>query len=65
MGTSLTIKRENGNIPKTLPGEDHITGLVVYLASAEIPEAFKTEHVHALSTIEAAEAVGITGDAVK
>ena len=63
MGTSLTIKRENGNVPKSLPGEDHITGLVVYLAAADIPAAFKAERVQALSTIDAAEAAGITADA--
>ena len=59
MGTSLIIERQNGNVPKSLPGEDHITGLVVYLAAADIPAAFKTERVQALSTIDAAEAAGI------
>ena len=63
MGTSLAIKRENGNVPKSLPGEDHITGLVVYLAAADIPATFKAERVQALSTIDAAEAAGITADA--
>lgn len=63
MGTSLTIQRQNGNVPKTLPGEDHITGLVVYLAAADIPESFKTERVQALSTIDTAEGAGITADA--
>lgn len=63
MGTSLKILRENGNVPKSLPGEDHITGLVFYMAAADIPDAFKTERVQALSTIDAAEAAGITADA--
>lgn len=63
MSTSLKIERQNGNVPKSLAGEDHITGLVVYLASTEIPESFKTEHVQPLSTIDAAEAAGITSDA--
>lgn len=63
MGTSLKILRENGNVPKSLPGEDHITGLVFYMAAADIPDAFKIERVQALSTIDAAEAVGITADA--
>ena len=63
MGTSLTIQRENGNVPKTLPGEDHVTGIVVYLTAGEIPEAFKAERVQALSTIDAAEAAGISADA--
>lgn len=63
MGTSLKILRENGNVPKSLPGEDHITGLVFYMAGADIPEKFKTERVQALSTIDAAEGAGITADA--
>lgn len=63
MATSLTIQRQNGNVPKSLPGEDHVTGIVAYLAAAEIPAAFKTERVQALSTIDAAEAAGITEDA--
>lgn len=63
MSTSLTIKRENGNVPKTLAGEDHITGFIAYLAASELPESFKTEHVQALSTIDKAEEAGITSDA--
>ena len=59
MGTSLTIERQNGNIPKSLPGEDHITGLVFYMAAADIPTSFRTERVQPLSTIDAAEAAGI------
>lgn len=59
MSTSLSINRQNGNVPKSLPGEDHITGLIIYMAAAEIPAAFKTERIQALSTIEAAEAAGI------
>ena len=63
MGTSLTIERTTGNVPKSLAGEDHVTGFVAYLASTEVPESFKTERVRPLSTIDAAEAVGITADA--
>ncbi len=63
MATSLKIQRQNGNVPKSLPGEDHVTGFVAYLVAADIPAAFKTEHVQALSTIDAAEAAGITDDA--
>ena len=54
MGTSLKILRENGNVPKRLPGEDHITGFVAYMAAADIPDAFKVERVQPLSTIDAA-----------
>ena len=59
MSTNLTISRQNGNIPKTLAGEDHITGLVIYMAGADIPAGFKDERVQPLSTIESAEAAGI------
>ena len=59
MSTSLSINRQNGNVPKSLPGEDHITGLVIYMAAGDIPASFKTERVQALSTIDAAEAAGI------
>lgn len=59
MSTSLSINRQNGNVPKSLPGEDHITGLVIYMASADIPASFKAERVQPLSTIDAAEAAGI------
>ena len=63
MSTSLTIKRENGNVPKTLAGEDHITGFIAYLAASELPDSFKTEHVQPLSTLDQAEEAGITPDA--
>lgn len=59
MSTSLNIERQNGNVPKSLPGEDHITGLVIYMAAGDIPASFKTERVQPLSTIDAAEAAGI------
>ena len=64
MATSLNIQRQNGNVPKSLPGEDHITGFIAYLPASDIPEVFKTEHVQPLSTIDAAEAAGIKEDAV-
>ena len=63
MSTSLNIIRQNGNVAKTLPGEDHISGFMAYLPAAEVPENFKTDRIQPLSTIEAAEAAGITADA--
>ncbi len=63
MGTSLKVIRENGNVAKSLPGEDHITGLVFYMGASEIPDGFKTERVQALSTLEGAERAGIRADA--
>lgn len=58
----LEIIRENGNVPKSLAGEDHVTGLVYYMAEGEIPTAFKTERVQAISTIDKAERLGITAE---
>lgn len=63
MSTSLNILRQNGNVPKTLPGEDHISGFMAYLPATEVPASFKANRVQPLSTIEAAEAEGITADA--
>lgn len=59
----LEIQRQNGNVPKSLPGEDHVTGLVFYIETSEIPAAFTQEHVQAVSSIDKAEALGITADA--
>lgn len=60
---SLKIERQNGNVPKSLTGEDHVSGFLAYLAEENIPDGFKTEHVQAVSTIEAAERLGITDTA--
>lgn len=59
---SLKIERQNGNVPKSLAGEDHVSGLIAYLAEEEIPEGFKKGHVQAVSTIDTAEALGIKAD---
>lgn len=65
---NLTITRTNGNIVRTLAGEDHISGLVFY--SSTLPEAAAgvagftaTERIHAISSIDIAEKYGITADA--
>lgn len=63
MSTSLNIIRQNGNVPKTLQGEDHISGFMAYLPATEVPASFKAARVQPLSTIEAAEEAGITADA--
>ncbi|MDR3226052.1 MAG: DUF2586 domain-containing protein [Prevotellaceae bacterium] len=56
---NLNIIRTNGNIPKSLPGEDHISGLLIY--SSQLPSGFSdTERIKAVSTIETAENLGIT-----
>lgn len=65
---SLNITRSNGNLTRSLPGKDHISGLVFY--SATLPAAEEgtagftaTERIHAISSIETAEKYGITADA--
>lgn len=63
MATSLTIVRQNGNVPKSQNGQDHVSGFVAYLLEADIPAAFKAEPVPAVSTIDKAEELGITADA--
>ena len=64
----LTINRENGNVPKALEGEDHVSGLVFYTealpTAKEGVDGFSdTERIKAISTIDRAEAMGITADA--
>lgn len=63
MATSLTIVRQNGNVPKSQNGQDYVSGFVAYLLEADIPAAFKAEPVQAVSTIDKAEELGITADA--
>lgn len=65
---NLTINRTNGNIVRSLSGEDHISGLVFY--STTLPTADEgekgfstTERIQAISSIERAEKLGITAKA--
>ena len=60
---SLEIKRQNGNVPKSLPGQDHVSGMIFYVNEADIPDGFKSQPVQAASVIDTAEAFGITSDA--
>lgn len=58
----LSIQRQNGGVPKTLPGEDHISGLMLYGFDA-YPSGFSgIDQFKAISTIEKAEELGITSD---
>ncbi len=64
----LTINRENGNVPKTLEGEDHVTGLIFYTdqlptADEDVEGFTDSERIRAISTIDKAEAMGIRADA--
>lgn len=65
---NLTITRTNGNLVRSLAGEDHISGLVFYSATLPVadggaPEFTTTERIHTISSIETAEKYGITADA--
>lgn len=61
---TLTIKRENGNVTKALTGQDHVSGILVLVKTAdEIPEAFKDAPYVACSSIKTAESLGITSSA--
>lgn len=65
---NLTITRTNGNLVRSLAGEDHISGLVFYsatlpVADGDAPEFTATERIHTISSIETAEKYGITADA--
>ena len=59
----LKFTRTNGNIPKTLAGKDHVSGLLYYVGTGEVPESFATDAVQLVSSIETAEKLGITADA--
>lgn len=59
----LTITRQNGNVPKSLAGYDHVSGMLFYVpASGDIPAGFASQPIQAVSTIDRAEALGIESD---
>lgn len=63
MGNQITIIKGNGGVAKTLPGQDHYSGLLMYLADANLPTGYSTtDRIKQISTIAGAEALGITSD---
>jgi hypothetical protein len=59
----LQFIKGQGGVPKSLPGEDHISGFVMYVPDASLPTGFTvTSRMKPISTIEAAEGLGITAD---
>lgn len=57
---SVTFIKGRGGVPKALAGEDHISGLVMYLADVSLPAGFSTtDRMKSFSTIAAVEAAGI------
>jgi hypothetical protein len=67
----LQFIRGQGEVPKALPGEDHISGFAMFIPEAELlptPESgidgFDTENrIKPISSIETAESYGIKADA--
>lgn len=57
---SLTIQRQDGNVPASLAGLDHVSGIIFYLSQDAIPQTFRTNPVAAVSTIDKAEELGIS-----
>jgi hypothetical protein len=58
---SIKFQRTNGNIPKTLAGQDHISGFVAYVTT--LPTRFsESTRIQPCSSIETAEKLGITND---
>lgn len=60
----LTITRQNGGIPGTMSGEDHISGLMAYVATLPTADSgvagfTATNRIIAISSIERAEELGI------
>lgn len=69
MANKISFLRENGGIPKSLVGEDHYSGFLMYADSLPAAEEGVTggfsqdNRIVAISTIETAEKFGITSDA--
>lgn len=49
-------------MPASLAGEDHVSGIIFYIAAADIPADFQSAPIQAVSTIDKAEELGITAD---
>lgn len=61
----ITIIKGNGGVPRSLPGQDHYSAIMMYLANANLPSGFSTtDRIKLIGTIEAAEALGIVSDSV-
>lgn len=71
MGSKLTFVRGEGGVPKSLPGEDHISGMLLYMPDGEsLPspetgvDGFTADNpIKAISTTDMAKSMGIKPDA--
>lgn len=66
----VIFNRGEGGLGRALAGEDHISGLLAFLASADALPSFSSQKIQVIYSIEEAEALGIlnleaTADAVK
>ncbi len=62
----ITFTKGQGQVPKSLPGEDHISGLVAYIADADLPDGFETTaRIKSYSKLESAEDDGIVATSAK
>ncbi len=56
----VTFIRGEGGLGRPLPGEDHVSGLVQYIANANLPAGFSTsDRIKTVFSIAEAEALGI------
>ncbi len=66
MLNDVTFIKGKGGVPKSLPGEDHISGMVMYLDDADLPSGFTTTNrIVSFATIESVENAGIVNDSEK
>jgi hypothetical protein len=67
----LKFIKGDGGVPKSLPGEDHISGFLMYMPDSSLPSSVPpvtagfsaTDRVKAISSLESAAKYGITKDA--
>jgi len=61
---SIKFFKGEGGVPKSLPGEDHKSGFLMYLPDSDLPLGFSsTDRIKGVSSMETAESLGIKGDA--
>ena len=58
---NVIINKGQGGLGRALIGEDHITGLIFFIANADLPSGFGTsDRIKEVFSIDEAEALGIT-----
>lgn len=59
---SIKFIRENGNIPKSLPGKDHVSGMLFYVSQALPKDKWGEKPIRMFGSLDEAVAAGITND---